>query len=117
MSEQVQRPNPLKLNPLQLKTLAILQAVARVEGAAEPPDAEGRVALRQLPRPHGDHFHVGEAVVMSRDATGLGNPAVWAALERKGLLARSGDGRPMLTAAALGYRTGVDGQILHRASH
>jgi uncharacterized protein (DUF1684 family) len=43
------RANPLKLNPLQLKTLAILQALARVPNAAEPPDAEGRVALRYLP--------------------------------------------------------------------
>ena len=77
---------PLKLDPLQLKTLAILQALARVEGYADPPDAEGRVALRYLPNPHGDHFHVGRAVVSTRDAAGLANPAVYGALERKGLL-------------------------------
>ena len=40
------RANPLRLNTLQLKTLAILQELARTPGAAEPPDAEGRVALR-----------------------------------------------------------------------
>ena len=117
MADPASRPNPQKLNPLQLKTLAIFQAVARTEGAAEPPDEEGRVVLRYLPRPHGDHFHVGEAVVLSRDATGLGNLAVWAALERKGLLARTSQGGPILTAAGLTYVTGVEQQILHRASH
>ena len=115
--DEPQRPNHLKLNPQQLKTLAILQAVARTEGAAEPPDEEGRVVLRYLPRPHGDHFHVGEAVVMSKDATGLGNLAVWAALERKGLLARSSQGGPILTATGLAYATGVEGEILHRSGH
>lgn len=30
------RTNPLKLNPLQLKTLAILQALAREPGFADP---------------------------------------------------------------------------------
>jgi hypothetical protein len=91
--------------------------LARTEGAAEPPDEEGRVVLRYLPRPHGDHFHVSEAVVMSKDATGLGNLAVWAALERKGLLARSSQGGPILTATGLAYATGVEREILHRSGH
>ena len=38
------------------------------------------------PDPHGDHFHLGDAVVATRDASGLRNPAVWVALERKGLI-------------------------------
>lgn len=115
--QQQQRPNPLKLNALQLKTLAILQALARVEGYAEPADGEGRVALRYLPDPHGDHFHVGPAVVMSRDASGLFNPAVYGALERKGLLAKGPNGGPMLTAAGLGYPTGVEGEIFRGGHH
>jgi hypothetical protein len=117
MTEPAQRPNPMRLNPLQLKTLAILQALARAEGYAEPPDAEGRVALRYLPDPHGDHFHVGRAVVATRDASGLGNTAVYGALERKGLLTRGPGGGPVLTVAGLAYATGVEGQILHEAHH
>jgi hypothetical protein len=75
------------------------------------------VALSRLPRPHGDHFHVGAALVLAKDASGLGNPAVFGALERKGLVARGGDGRLVLTAAALGYETGVAEAILHRSDH
>ena len=117
MADPSERPNPLRLNALQLKTLAILQALARVEGAAEPPDGEGRVALRYLPDPHGDHFHVGHAVVMSRDATGLANPAVYGALERKGLLAKGPAGGPALTAHGLAYATGVERQLFHGGHH
>ena len=45
----------------------------------------GQIVVRP-PDPHGDHFHLGEAVVATRDASGLRNPAVWVALERKGLI-------------------------------
>jgi len=110
------RPNPARLNALQLKTLAILQEHAKGEGAAEPlPD--GSIALNRLPRPHGDHFHVGAAVVLAKDATGLANPAVYNALQRKGLLAHAPDGRPALTAAARDYDTGIAATILHRPDH
>jgi hypothetical protein len=111
------RPNPAKLNALQLKTLAILQELARSEGGAAEPLDDGSIALNRLPRPHGDHFHVGAALVMARDATGLGNPAVFNALHRKGLLTRAPDGRPALTAAAITYETGIAEQILHRSDH
>ena len=111
------RANPLKLNPLQLKTLAILQALARVPGAAEPPDADGRVALRYLPDPHGDHFHVGHAVVATRDAAGLTNPAVYGALARKNLVVQAPNGAPTLTPDGLAYATGVEREILHGADH
>jgi hypothetical protein len=116
-SAAAERTNPLRLNTLQLKTLAILQALARTEGAAEPPDEAGRVALRYLPDPHGDHFHVGRAIVMSRDATGLSNPAVYGALERKGLVAKGPAGGPALTPEGLGYPTGVERQIFHGGHH
>jgi hypothetical protein len=111
------RPNPAKLNALQLKTLAILQELARSQGGASEPLEDGSVALNRLPRPHGDHFHVGSALVMAKDATGLANPAVFSALQRKGLLVRAPDGKPALTTAALAYETGIADQILHRSDH
>jgi hypothetical protein len=111
------RPNPLKLNPLQLKTLAILQELARAGGGAAEALADGSVVLHRLPHPHGDHFHVGGAVVHRRDASGLGNPAVYGALERKGLLRGDGAGRPVLTPDALAYDTGLAGRVLHRPDH
>ena len=108
------RPNPKKLNPLQLKTLAILQATAQDERLANPPDADGTVLIHSLPHAHGDHFHVASAVVRARDATGLGNPNVMNALVRKGLLLAGVAGAPILTAEALGYDTGIADQIVHR---
>lgn len=111
------RPNPMKLNALQAKTLAILQEIARVPGMTDAADATGVVAIRALPQPHGDHFHVGAAVVRSRDATGLANPAVFGALSRKGLIQAGPGGLPALTPTGLGYDTGVADAILHRADH
>jgi hypothetical protein len=111
------RANPKKLNPLQLKTLAILQAIAREERFASPPDEEGRVTIRGLPHIHGDHFHIGRAVVHARDATGLGNQNVINALVRKGLLVDGAEGRPALTSEALSYETGIADAVLHGADH
>lgn len=111
------RPNPLKLNPLQLKTLTILQALARSGDYAEPPTADGSVLIRSIPHAHGDHFHIGAAVASTRDATGLGNPAVYGALQRKGLAQPGPGGRPMLTAAGLAYNTGLADKILYHPDH
>ena len=111
------RPNPLKLNPLQARTLALLQELARQPQYASPLDGDGGVMVRYLPSPHGDHFHIGDAVVRSRDATGLDNPSVYGALERKGLVVTSPEGLPILTAAGLAYQTGLAHQILHRSNH
>lgn len=111
------RPNPLKLNGLQARTLTILQELAATPSFANPPGEDGSVAIRFLPEPHGDHFHVGAAVVRSRDATGLFNPAVYGALARKGLLTPGPRGLPILTAAGLEYDTGLKSEILHRADH
>ncbi len=108
--------NPLNLNPLQLKTLTLLQQLARLPDYSRPGEEPGSVVLTRLPYPHGDHFHVGEAVVASRDATGLRNPAVWAALERKGLI-RSSPPTAIVTSSGLGYDTGLRMAILHDAAH
>lgn len=109
--------NPLNLNPLQLKTLALLQALADLPDHAVQRDDEGNVTVMNLPHAHGDHFHVGDAVVASRDATGLTNPAPWAVLERKGLLRSMFPHGATLTPAGLAYETGIRDQILHRHHH
>jgi len=110
------KKNPLNLNPLQLKTLTLLQALA-VLPDAKPGEAEGSVLLTSLPDPHGDHFHLGDAVVAAKDATGLRNPAVWAALERKGLVKTQFPQSATLLAAGCEYDTGLANAILHRSSH
>ena len=110
------KKNPLNLNPLQLKTLTLLQELARSEAHAETlPD--GTVRVSELPYPHGDHFHVGAAIVMARDATGLKNSAAWVALERKGLIKSEFPAAAVLTPAGLAYDTGLADTILHRAGH
>lgn len=108
--------NPLKLNPLQLKTLTLLQAIARIPGAAEP-GANGDVTIARFPPAHGDHFHLGESVVSGKDATGLYNEAVWNALTRKGLARAEWPHQITLTASGLGYDTGMADQILQRSGH
>ncbi len=83
------KKNPLGLNTLQLKTLTILQAVAEIDDAevTEPNETDGSIKIKSLPHAHGNHFHVGRYLVSAGDATGLQNSGVWAALERKGLVA------------------------------
>ena len=111
------KKNPLKLNALQLKTLTILQQLARSPDHAQPGDEEGSVFVSNFPAAHGNHFHVGDAVVLARDASGLGNANVFAILERKGLLRSMFPMGAMLTADALGYETGLADKILHRSDH
>jgi hypothetical protein len=109
--------NPLNLNPLQLKTLTLLQELARLAGKPMPDDDAGGLAITELPDPHGDHFHVGEAMVAARDATGLRNPSVWAALERKGLIRPKLPEAVILTPLGQEYDTGLRDAILHRGGH
>ncbi len=111
------KKNPLKLNALQLKTLAILQQMARSPNHAQPGDQEGSVMVSNFPPPHGNHYHIGDAVVAGRDATGLSNPNVFAVLERKGLLRSLHPMGAMLTPEALAYETGLADQVLHRSDH
>ena len=104
------RNNPLKLNPLQLRTLTLLQAMARAGGAQMT--ASGEAALSRFPQAHGDHFHLGDAVVAGKDATGLYNEAVWNALARKGLARSDYPREIVLTHEGLGYDTGEAQSIL-----
>ncbi len=108
--------NPLKLNPLQAKTLVLFQELARHPETSQTTES-GEVVLTSLPRPHGNHFHVGAKVVMSKDATGLDNQAAWVALERKGLIRGSFPFAVTLTKDGLDYDTGIASQILHGSDH
>ena len=107
--------NPLRLNALQLKTLSLLQELARQPDTAQP-HAEG-VLVGPLPRPHGDHFHLGAYVVSVRDASGFSNPAPWVALERKGLIRSLFPDAAVLTPLGQGYDTGIRDDILHLSHH
>ena len=108
--------NPAKLNPLQLRTLTLLQAIARIPGAASQMP-NGDVAITQFPHAHGDHFHLGDATVSGGDATGLENQAVWNALTRKGMVKAEWPHQIALTPEGLNYDTGMADKILHRSSH
>ena len=111
------KKNPLKLNPLQLKTLTILQQLARFPETSTHDEKSGEVLINNLPSPHGNHFHCGDAVVMSADATGLKNEAVWKALERKGLARSMFPMAVALSADGQAYETGLADRILHRSDH
>ncbi len=108
--------NPLNLNSLQLKTLTLLQELARLTDYSRPGEEPGSIIVRP-PDPHGDHFHLGETVVSAREASGLRNPSVWAALERKGLLRSMYPYGGVLTPLGLDYETGMREVILHPAGH
>ena len=75
----------IKLNKLQARTLTVLQELARRSETSTHDADTGNTLITRLPKAHGNHFHVGKAVVMAANATGLRNESVWKALERKGL--------------------------------
>lgn len=111
------RNNPLKLNPLQLRTLTLFQAIARLPNAASAGPGAGEVTIEYLPEAHGDHFHLGDAVVAGKDATGLYNEAVWHALERKGLARAEWPRTITLKREGLTYDTGLADEILRQSGH
>ena len=110
------RTNPLKLNRLQCKTLVLLQTLAELPRYATQGPEEGETVIASMPPAHGDHFHLGSWIVLARDATGLGNSSVRAALIRRGLV-RDAAGRTVLTAAGKDYETGMSEAILHGSDH
>ena len=111
------KKNPLNLNPLQLRTLTLLQAIARLDDLSADGEAPGERKITSLPHAHGDHFHLGDAVVSAADATGLNNPAVWTVLERKGLVKTDFPQSAILTADGAAYETGMEDAILHKSGH
>ena len=110
------KANPAKLNPLQLRTLTLLQVLAQLPQAARAED-DGHIAITAFPHAHGDHFHLGDAMVDAADATGLFNEAVWHALERKGLARADWPHRITLLPEGQTYDTGLADEILHRGGH
>ncbi|MGE4220476.1 MAG: hypothetical protein AB7G39_13595 [Alphaproteobacteria bacterium] len=111
------KTNPLKLNALQLRTLALAQIVASDPQSARKDDASGDVTLLRIPHAHGDHVHVGPYVVSARDASGFGNPAVWVALARKGLVRDAGPGGIVLSAEGVAYETGLGKNFAAASDH
>ena len=111
------KQNPLKLNALQMRTLTLMQALARLPDAVAEGPGDGERTIIRFPHAHADHFHLGDAVVMGRDATGLFNQAVWNALSRKGLARADWPRAITLTLEGLAYDTGAAGEILHPAGH
>ena len=73
--------------------------------------------ITNFPHIHGNHFHIGSAVAMAKDATGLRNENVWKALERKGLARSFHPFGIVLTRAGLAYDTRLRDRILLRADH
>ncbi len=110
------KKNPLGLNPLQLRTLALAQVVAAEPGMSSRDPATGAATLLHVPHPHGDHVHVGRFTVSARDASGFANPAVWVALSRKGLATVEG-GSIMVTAEGLAYDTGLGDRFAQASDH
>ena len=109
------RKNPLKLNKLQLRTLALVQVLINEAGQGMRDPDTGDVILPTLPAPHGDHVHLGPYVVPARDISGFSNMSVWAALARKGL-ARGGP--PVtITAEGLAYDTGLSENFVAHSDH
>jgi len=111
------RQNPLKLNPLQLRTLTVLQALARDPATAGKGPGAGEMTVERFPEPHGEHFHLGAFVVATKDASGLYIENVWHALERRGLARADWPHRVTLTTTGLTYDTGLAGEILHKSPH
>ena len=111
------KKNPLKLNKLQLRTIALAQMIAANPNLSRRDEKSGEVILLHLPQPHGDHVHIGEFVVSAREASGFSNASVWVVLERKGLLRRNDPISATLTPDGLTYETGLADRFLTPSDH
>ena len=111
------KTNPLKLNKLQLRTLVLAQMIAANPNLSKQGEESGEVILLHLPKPHGDHVHIGEFVVPAREASGFSNASVWVVLERKGLLRRNDPITATLTPDGLTYETGIADRFLEPSDH
>ena len=104
--------NPLRLNNLQLKTLALFQELSCISDYSNQLEDGGRM-IQWIPSPHGDHFHIGSAIVKTKDATGLNNENVWNALERKALIKKENFPRSLvLTRSGQDYITRIKQQLI-----
>ncbi|WP_417316642.1 hypothetical protein [Emcibacter sp.] len=103
----------IKINSLQKRTLALFQELAKHPETGNFNAETGEATVAFLPRPHGDHVHIGDYVVSARDASGFTNEKVWVALERKGLIRSGYPLQVTLTAEGLAYDTGLLGELEH----
>lgn len=78
-------PQKIKLNDLQLRTLALLQQLASDDEISTDHATGGRT-VHMVPQPNGDHMSFGQLTVTSRFASGLVNENVWNARQRKGII-------------------------------
>lgn len=107
----------IKLNKLQNRTLALLQELAQDPDTAIADEASGEVTIAHMPHAHGDHMHIGRFTVSSRDASGFTNPAVWTALERKGLARGNFPISITLTKTGLDFETGLLQPMAEESDH
>ncbi len=111
------KAKPLKLNPLQSKTLALLQILAKdADSSIHLEDSED-IRITRLPHAHGNHMHVGKFVVSSKDASGLSNQSVWAALARKGLVRENWSEEIVITVEGLAFSTGLEDKFVSVSDH
>lgn len=110
---QAMNKKSIKLNPLQKRTLALLQLLAQSPESSTRDEESGEVTVAYLPNPHGDHVHIGPYVVSAQEISGFNNEAVWRALERKGLMTSQFPIQATLTVAGLAYETGLQDQFEH----
>jgi hypothetical protein len=107
----------ITLNPLQAKTLVLLQVLAKDDDSSmATPDGEGR-QITTLPHGHGNHMHVGQFVVSAKDASGLSNPSVWTALARKGFVTENWQQAMVITPAGLAFSTGLEDKFMSVSDH
>ena len=111
------KKNILKLNKLQLRTLALAQLLANDPTTPQKNNETVEVTLLSVPHPHGNHVHVGRFVVSAREASGFSNMAVWTALNRKGLAIISYPLTITLTARGVEYDTGLGERFLTESDH
>lgn len=111
-----ERRNPKKLNPLQMRTLALLQELAR-HPQTSTTQSDGSVTITMLPQKHGNHVHIGARVALVKDASGLWNEKVWNALHRKGMAEGMFPVAITLTPEGLAYDTASVAGILHGSDH
>lgn len=107
------KKKPIKLNSLQRRTLALFQVLAGNPESSTLNDETGEVTISYLPRPHGDHVHIGHFIVSGQDASGFANEAVWRTLDRKGLITSHFPLQATLTKQGLAFDTGLRDQFEH----
>jgi len=96
----------IKLNALQVRTIALMQQLALYDETSVDHVSGGR-EITAIPEPSGGHVQYGELTVTSTFASGLANENVWKALQRKGLIEAKYPDELTVLPAGLTYETGL----------